>query len=142
MFHFNIALIILVITLVCLKIADKTSEPESHLDISCMSFQHKTVFRDVGTCCSVFVHTLSKCQRNTDSHQKLVLLSLASLLLSISFAPEPNPKPVNDGSTTTQQSSCSETTGQWTSSGSDHHTPSSPSLPCNCGIFACDLPVS
>ena len=55
-----------------------------------------------------------------------------SLLLPTFFAPVPNPGPVNDGSPTIQQSSCPETIGQQTPSGSDH-TPSSPSSPRNYG---------
>ena len=95
------------------------------------NFQHKTVFRVLGTCYSIFEHILAKRWRNTISHQKLVLLYLASLLLSTSFAPEPNPSPVNDGS---------QAAPKLLASSSDHHTLSSPSSPHNCGT--CNISVS
>ena len=72
-----------------------------------------------------FLHTLVKRWRNIFCHQKLGLLYLASLLLSMSFALEPNPSCVIDGSSNSQQSSCPENNGQQTPSDSNHHTPSS-----------------
>ena len=71
MFCLNITLAVLVIVHVYCKIADEALEPDSHHDISCINFQHKTVFRVLGTCYSIFVHILTKHQRNTISHQKL-----------------------------------------------------------------------
>ena len=102
MFSYNLTLTVLITVLFCNNffVVDALDSPPN-IDINCCLFSEKTVFRDVGTLSSVFANTLfhsrwTKRSRVPLFHkQRLVLLHVAVLLLSNSYAPEPNPGPQN-----------------------------------------------
>ena len=74
-----------------------------------MHFSVKTTFRTLCVSYYIFVNAFAHCPRKRAmfqaSQQRLVLLYLASLLISNSYSPEPNPGPANNGSPTPQADS-------------------------------------
>ena len=101
MFSSNFVFAVAVFAAFVLKLVNSdATEPNSscipkYVDL--IEFDKKTLFRPLGTGFSLLVNALqrsayARCARTT-SRQRLVLLYLASLLLSNSYSPEPNPGP-------------------------------------------------
>ena len=99
----NSLLILHIIAVITLKLSiiDTAGSPYDNNDVNCTCFREKTLFRDpraFPVC--VFVDSVIRASQQKLKYeniyrQKLVLLYLASLLLSNSYAPEPNPGPTN-----------------------------------------------
>ena len=134
---FNTLLLVLISAVLACKMSIidyNSSTPADPAQLDCISYNDKTLFRtprafSVYTYVDYTIHI----PRHGCVAQRLVLLYLSSLLLSLSYAPEPNPGPIagpissvlSNSSSTWQCGTCDLTVG-WDDKG----------LACNtCGLW-------
>lgn len=92
-------LFIIVFTIMLHKaIVSDPTLPSAQFRIDAVCLGRKELLRTFGTSCSIFVDVLKHMQKKRQ-RSKQVNLYLISLLLSNSFAPEPNPGPLNSHQT-------------------------------------------